>query len=59
MPEITNPTSPAFSSSRGTDLGVNTPICSMSYTALVAIMRMRSPFRRRPSTTRTSITTPT
>ena len=29
MPQITKPTSPAFSTSRGTDLGVNTPICSM------------------------------
>jgi len=29
MPQMTKPTSPALSVSRGTLLGVNTPICSM------------------------------
>jgi len=59
MPEITKPTCPADSDSRGVDLGVNTPTCSHSTAEPVAIRRILSLGRSVPLTTRTSITTPT
>jgi hypothetical protein len=39
--------------------GVKTPMLSALYMAPDAIILMRSPFTSRPSTTRTSMTTPT
>ena len=45
--------------SRDCDLGVNTPTCSHRKLALLDISRMRSLGRSAPSTTRTSMTTPT
>ena len=49
----------SFYRSRATDLGVNTPTCSHRWIAPVAMSLIRSFGLRTPSTTRTSITTPT
>ena len=59
MPAMMKPTSPAESSSRATDLGVNTPTCSQLNVAPAAISRILSLGFSVPSITRTSITTPT
>src|SRR3546814_8319104 len=58
MPEITKPTSPADNCVRGTDLGVNTPICSHKCVAPVAISRILSLGLSTPLTMRNSMTTP-
>ena len=59
MPEMTKPTSPARKASRATDFGVNTPTCSHRCCAPVAMRWILSFGRSTPSTTRTSMTTPT
>ena len=59
MPAMMKPTSPADSSSRATDFGVNTPTCSQLWMEPPAISRSLSRGRSTPCITRTSMTTPT
>ena len=59
IPAVMNPTSPAASSSRAAERGVNTPTCSHWYAAPDAISRILSRGFSVPCITRTSITTPT
>ena len=53
MLAITYPTSPASSRSRGWRLGVKTPTSATSRVTPACIMRIFSPARSSPSTTRT------
>ena len=55
---VRKPISPGFSASMGVICGVNTPIRSTGYVALVFIMRILSPFFSCPSMMRTKTTTP-